>query len=149
MATRYKLIHDGNSIFTAWSSWTPSWTNFTAGSATITAYYKQVGKIVTARLSVNLAADSSVTGSIRFSLPVTAVSYPYDANEIETIGVGWTLDTGAANPHFVMPVKKISTTGAKFTYIDVNGVTQDTSSTTPMTWTTNDKFGVTIIYEAA
>ncbi len=131
----------------AWATWTPSWTNFTKGSATIIARYCQIGKLVTCRLVVTLAADSSVSGVITFSLPVTAVA---GYNYLDKVGIGSILDNGTAV--FMAGARIDSTTTccldalvSSTTYLEPT----NTSATVPMTWAVNDQFRLTFTYEAA
>lgn len=60
----------------AWTSWTPTWTNITIGNGTVTAKYKQIGKTVFARVSVTGGSTSSGNGGAvqQISLPVPAAS---------------------------------------------------------------------------
>lgn len=62
---------------TSWAlqSWTPTWTNMVVSNSTVTAKYIQVGKIVFYRISVVLASTDKPSGSVKFTLPVTSVSY--------------------------------------------------------------------------
>lgn len=77
----------------AWSSWTPTWTGLTVGSATVSYKYIQIGKTVFFRFSVVLAADSSLSSALCLTLPVTAVSI------LGNIPVGqcWMTDSGIKN----------------------------------------------------
>jgi hypothetical protein len=134
---------------TTWTDWTPTFTNFTKGSATIVAKYTQIGKTVHARLKVVLAADSSVSGAIVVTLPVTKAAEGgisgvaiignagiFDANVGVITGIIVAQDTTTCI------VQAIVTSGAY-------AVPANTSSTVPMTWTTGDEFAVNITYEAA
>lgn len=58
----------------AWTSYTPTLTNVTIGSGTRAGAYAVIGKTVFYRATITLAADSSVSGQIGISLPVTAAS---------------------------------------------------------------------------
>lgn len=134
----------------SWATWTPTWSNVTTTTGTVTAKYIQVGKQVTCRLSFALGASSAITGLITFSLPVTAVSYPNIANGVDPLGYCVILDSGTGT--YSADVRMFTTTTAIVTVLGVagtyaNGV--NTSSTVPMTWTTNDALSTTFTYEAA
>jgi hypothetical protein len=55
----------------AWTTWTPTYVNITVGNGTIKAYYKQIGKSITARFVFTLGSTSAVSGNVRISYPVT------------------------------------------------------------------------------
>lgn len=59
----------------AWQSWTPTWTNLTVASSTVTAKYVQIGKTVFYRVCVVLGGGNVPSGSVSFTLPVTSVVY--------------------------------------------------------------------------
>ena len=131
---------------TAWTTWVPTFANFTKGSATITARYTMINKTIHYYMSVKLAADSSMGTSPTFTLPVTSVSYPVST----PIGQTHILDTGAAE--FLGTVISASTTVAEFLIGDSSGTYSSfvrATATVPMTWTTNDTFEVSGTYEAA
>lgn len=126
----------------AWQSWTPTFANFTKGSATVTAKYTQVGKTVHFRLEVTLS--SSTMGSIpTFTLPVTSTSYLTGT----TIGHLAILDFGTTS--YFGRVRLSSTTVANMEYWDTNVAGQNITVSAPMTWANNDIFSVTGTYEAA
>jgi hypothetical protein len=125
-----------------WTTWTPTFSNFTAGNATITARYQQIGKTVTFSLRVILGSTSSVTGAVGFSLPATNANSDIYVN-------GAIYDTGTQN---------FASTGILFsgscfirllpangTYTGIDAI----SATTPMTWTTGDIFFSNGSYEVA
>jgi hypothetical protein len=134
-----------------WQTWSPTWTNITVGNGTVTAKYTQIGKTVVARISLVFGSTTAVTGTaVSFTLPVTAVSYPNIANDIDPVGSATILDNGTAS--FNAQVSMASTTTARIdaltasgTYVSFSAIT----STVPMTWTTNDALIATIVYEAA
>ena len=70
----------------AWTSFTPSWTNITEGSATNSGTYCQIGKTVHFQAGITLASDSSVDGSVSLTLPQT-VSSSY-SQSYDIIGQG-------------------------------------------------------------
>lgn len=128
-----------------WTTWTPTWTNFTVGAATITARYSQVGKIVHFYISVVLSG-STMGSSPRFTLPVTAnSSFP-----LKRVFLGHIEDSGT--DHFQATGIVTSTTQVELvantagsTYVGYAQVT----STAPMTWANSDNFTIIGTYEAA
>lgn len=64
-------------IYADWTAWTPTITGWTAGNATIQAYYKKIGKLVhiEARFQVGsttTVATAASSNTLVFSLPVQA-----------------------------------------------------------------------------
>lgn len=147
--TPAKLLAGTGSGWT-WSSWSPTWTNFSLGNGTVSAVYIQTGKTVFARLSVILGNTSSMTGALTFTLPVTSSSSAYSINTAEQIGTGSILDAGTAvyqaipfwNSTTTCIIRVIGTAGTYANHTDLTG-------SIPMTWTTSDAFAVEIMYEAA
>jgi hypothetical protein len=131
----------------AWTSFTPSWTNLTVGSGTNTGYYCQIGKTVHFRTYFKFAADSSISGDVVLTLPVTAINY----TGISTIGFVRTIAAGGAYPGILQitldspPAGKPRVLNASATYLTPTAF----SSTIPGTWTTDDELEITGTYEAA
>lgn len=130
----------------AWTSYTPTFTNFTLGNGTITlAKYAKLGKIVTVKLFVTLGSTSSVSGRIGISLPVTATSDNTDrAVSICGLIAGGVSATGFAT---------LGSTTRCDLYALVANTTYVTNSNTafniPGTWTTGNAFSTVFTYEAA
>lgn len=134
----------------SWSTWTPTWGNVTVGNGTVEAKYIEIGKTVVARISLNFGNTTAITGSVSFTLPITAVTYPNNVNALFPLGTLNILDNGTGT--FTGDIRITSTTvalldvfNAGSTYLTSTAL----SSTVPMTWTTGDAFNATIIYEAA
>jgi hypothetical protein len=124
----------------AWTSYTPTFTNFTAGNATVQTAYTQIGKTVIYSGRVTLGSTSSVGGTINVSLPFTSVSqtqrfigsaFANDAGSSSTAGICWL--SGTTSLAFWSGVNSGSGWNA----------------TTPFTWGNGDQFFWTITYEAA
>jgi hypothetical protein len=138
----------------AWTSWTPTWSNFTVGNAVVTARYTQVGKIVHARLMLVLGTTSPISGSLAFTLPVTALAaYGTDLYKIgeafyEDVGVnayhgGVFAATGAGAASTT--IARLFVYKADGTYLNdtnVNGVA-------PFSFGAGDKISCLLTYEAA
>jgi hypothetical protein len=132
----------------AYTTWTPSFTDFTAGNATITARYAQIGKMVHCQMRVILGSTSSVAGLITFTLPVTA-SVSVQGGYLG-LNEAACLDSGTAQ--YPSRCALISSTQAVIFALAAGGTylsTQSTGTTVPFTWTTNDQFLVNFVYEAA
>ena len=134
----------------AWQNWTPSWSNFTAGSATIVAKYIQIGKTVSFYLFVTLNS-STMSASPQFTLPVQpSAGYNSGASksrlfyaQITDAGVN---DYGALGSMITDTGKcELVLLNASGTYVQHSQV----NSTTPFTWGNGDYFQVTGTYEAA
>lgn len=124
----------------AWTSWTPTFANFTKGSATITAKYVQIGKVVHYKLTVVLS--SSTMGTIpTFTLPITSVTM----NTNDQIGYGQILDSGTGS--YNAYAQWATTTTATLKYYTTTG--NNITATQPMTWANNDTFSIQGEYEAA
>ena len=137
----------GNPINGTWSTYTPTYTNFTLGNGTVdVARYSQVGKIVCLALQITMGTTSSVTGLIRISLPVTAAS-----TATNTLQGGCQLnDSGSA---IYSGVSALSSTTQVALYTLNSSATYltraNTSATVPHTWASTDVFSALIFYEAA
>lgn len=130
----------------AWTSYTPTFTNFTLGNGTITlAKYAKLGKIVTVKLLVTLGSTSSVAGRIGISLPVTATSDNTD-RAVSPAGLiaGGVSATGFAALGATTRVDLYALL-ASGTYVTNTNI----SSTVPGTWTTGNTFSTVFTYEAA
>ena len=129
---------------TAWTSYTPTWTNLTVGNGTQAFRYKQIGKTVYVQGLITLGSTSSVGGLIQFTNPVNQNSSNLQCVKTDTL-----LYRGGFNVGILYP------NGADKWYVRVinsNSTyagTTDTSSTVPGTWTTSDFITVSYFYEAA
>jgi hypothetical protein len=130
----------------AWTSYTPTFTNFTLGNGTITlAKYAKLGKIAVVKLLVTLGSTSSVSGRIGISLPVTATS-DYTDRLLNSCGLsaGGVSATGfvAMGSSTRVDLYALLASG---TYVTNTNI----SSTIPGTWATGSSFAATFTYEAA
>jgi hypothetical protein len=127
----------------AWTSYTPTYANFTLGNGTVTAKYCQIGKTLFYAGRILLGSTSSVTGQITIGLPKTSNSPTslYGSYQILDAGAAYYIGTyslaggsvglGISQPAGLYPI---------FTA---------TSATVPMTWTTNDEIVWFVTYEVA
>lgn len=129
----------------AWTSYTPTWTastsNPTLGNGTLTGSYVQIGKTVTAQVTLTFGSTTTLgSGVYRWSLPVTAASKRF-------VGSGWALRSGSAFEAW--PVSNIDPFAAirtgDMSIINAGG---GLSSTT-RPWANGDIFAIEITYEVA
>lgn len=132
---------------TAWTSYTPTWTNLTVGNGTSDFKYKQIGKTVHVIGRFQFGSTSSMGTDPQMSLPVTSVSY----HSTVPLGTGTLQDSGTNT--FGGYIRPNNTTSVIFTYLSVSGsyiaASSTPTSTLPFTWTTGDALTVNITYEAA
>lgn len=135
----------------AWESWTPSYTNFTAGNGTLTyAKYKKVGNTVSFKYKFVWGSTTSASGTITISLPVTAHADEVPATGLNFVGVGNALDSGTQQYQIFPNIASTTTmtahaAGAAGTYTNPAAV----NATVPMTWTTSDVMIIRGSYESA
>lgn len=128
----------------AWTSYTPTFTNFTLGNGTISvAKYAKLGKIVLLEVEVVLGTTSSVTGRIGISLPVTAARVDRTSGPVA-------LTAGAANSYGFAAMGTtdrvdLYTWNVAGTYLANTNI----SATIPGTWANNSFFAFSTFYEAA
>lgn len=142
----------------AWKAWesglttyTPTPTNLTVGSGTLSARYQYVNGAIHGDCYFIYGAGSAVSGDLTFTLPVTAASRYGTANTEFEIGFGRILDSGTAvfkAEVFIgasTTAHKIRVLNAASTYLGASII----SGTVPMTWTTNDMISWQFWYEPA
>ena len=135
-----------NGTGAAWTSYTPTFNNFTLGNGTIDFAYTQIGKTVHVRGQITLGTTSVMGTNMDISTPVTASA------SAASLVVGNSIlgDTGTAR--YLASVSLDSTTRfvlftmlASGTYVSRTGLT----STVPFTWTSTDNVQIQATYEAA
>ena len=147
-------VVDYNAIFAAmqaaWTPWTPTLANMTLGNGTVTAKFRQIGKLVHARFSFVLGSTSTVGTAPTFTLPVTRAALPGTAT-LFPLGLLTAYDLSATTGYngFV-DNSSTTTTGLRIanasgTYLTFAAVT----ATIPFTWATGDEIHTEFFYEAA
>lgn len=128
----------------AWATWTPTYTNLTIGSGTVTSKYSHVGRKVIWKYQFTYGAGSAVGTAPTLTLPVAA------ADNIESGSCPVRILDSGTNT-FVGCLVPSSTTGvivqclkSDGTYVTKYGIDVNT----PMTWATGDQFAFTLEYEA-
>lgn len=129
----------------AWTSYTPTFTNFTLGNGTITyAKSAKLGKLVFIEVGVTLGSTSSVSGRIGISLPTTA------ANALNKTNGTCQMEAGAVSGIGSMALGSTTRIDLYAVRADVTYLTNaNTSSTIPGTWTNGSSFSFKTFYEAA
>jgi hypothetical protein len=129
----------------AWTTWTPSYTNLTIGNGTVTSKYAQIGKTVFFEFNLIFGSTTSITSSApTFTLPVNAVAKNF-------FNSGNILDAGTSNYAAGCDVAA----GGNLSYFKVLRASatfaqpESITSTTPMTWTTNDELTISGNYQVA
>lgn len=126
--------------FPAFMSYTPTWSNVTIGSATVFAQFTMIGKLVWVKLSVVFASDSSISGTIGFSLPITG-----DTDISNNIMIGTNYAEDAATAGYCGFIRQGSTAHANPTLYSGSFY----NATVPFTWGNGDFFKCVFTYEAA
>ncbi|MFA5423582.1 MAG: hypothetical protein WC374_06950 [Phycisphaerae bacterium] len=139
----WDTVKESDIAGTAWTAFTPSWTNLTVGSGTNTGYYKQIGKTVFFRVKFEFAADSSVGGNITLTLPVSPKGFD------GPIGNGMVTDAATENYNAFM----LGTAAAAGIYVFDTSATysrvRPINATVPITFGTGDIIRLQGCYEAA
>lgn len=127
-----------------YTSFTPTWTNYTRGNGTTVAKYQRIGKTIIGWVTETLGTTSSIGGSIQLTLPVTMAS-----TGSCWVNVSWR-DTGTN--HFAGGTTNVSTTNVECWVVSTGGTYGSiafTSATVPFTWGNTDQIIVNFNYEAA
>lgn len=132
---------------TAWSSWVPTFTNFTLGNGTLNyAKYVQLGKTVHIRLRVTLGSTSSMGSVPNFTVPVD-LNGDYDRQAIEPVLATVILRDEA--PAGVIGVALWNTASTiVLRYLSGTATLSNITSTAPFTWASTDSFYVAATYES-
>ena len=138
----------------AWTSWTPTFTNFNLGNGSVSARYAKFGSILIFRVRITLGSTSSVTGRIALSLPVAAASGYGSGTDAFVDAVVMLRDTSASVSVGSAAAIFESTTSigiGALLYASATNVLNftSTSSSTPFTWANGDIISVQGSYEVA
>jgi hypothetical protein len=131
----------------AWlTTWTPTLTNFTAGTSPTTDYkYTQIGKTVICKFNLTAGTSPTMTGAISVSLPVTAKATGYFGNGYVTQSS--TAYTTQLWNNSTTTVSLFNVNAAAASYANVVA----TATNVPATswWVAGSTISFTFIYEAA
>ncbi|MBI5942867.1 MAG: hypothetical protein HY864_00745 [Chloroflexi bacterium] len=125
-------------------TWTPTWTGFTLGNGTQTAYYKTSGHVCRFRVDVIFGSTSSFSGGqAYFNLPVQDVGMMNRAS----LGLASFHDVSASIYCSGIAMYFVSGTNGYCSVrcLDTSGayaVSANPTTIVPFTWATNDRFMV-------
>lgn len=150
LITNTMLSTSAGELGGAWTTWSPSYVNLTAGNGVLDyARYTVRGKTVHAKWRFTLGTTSSIGGNVTISLPVNMSSDFDDVGDVLD-GAAFFLDAGTNWYHgFVRwsaaGIVFLSPMNASGTYT----LATTMSATVPFTFGSTDSLGFSITYEAA
>ena len=127
------------------TAFTPSWNNFTVGNAVESWYYSQINDLVIVHGVTQLGSTSAVTGGVTMDYPIGT---PIVTGSISA-GHAFYEDADGTN---MLGLILLSASSASLREYNVSGslITFGTvNATSPFTWTTDDEFRVSFIYQIA
>jgi hypothetical protein len=127
-----------------YSTWTPTYTNFTLGNGTVTARYSQVGKTVRFSWEAVFGTTTAITGSFpEISLPITLSkgTCQMAARYLDAGTKVYSASYYITTSNIFYLIANVTNT----TYLEESGI----NATTPFTWTAGDQILVSGIYEVA
>ena len=127
-------VNDALSALTpgsAWTNYTPTFTNLTLGNGTIIAKHRKIGASVELVFELKFGTTTAITGSPKATLPTRAENRGMVVAEYTESGVGYR--TGLA---------RLSIDDVQFLLIAASPIT----ATTPFTWDTGDLISFHLIY---
>lgn len=127
---------------TAWTAYTPTWTNLTVGNGTQDHSYYQDGPTVHVRGSIEFGSTTSISGTVTLALPVTPKSSTW------FIGIVRGQDASASFARFVGSAETNTAIWGSQMAPHFDGLTQMAASV-PFGWTTSDSMTYSLTYEAA
>jgi len=147
--TPAKLVSGTGSSWVG-QSYTPTLTGLTLGNGTMSARYMQIGKRVFGDLIIVFGTTTTVTGSVSFTLPVTANSF-YNSMTHMPFGECSLVDEGTAIYKATLDANSSTTSATIYVHVASGTYLTDTtiSSTVPFTWGSSDKIGAAFSYEVA
>lgn len=146
-----KIAGGSAAMLSAWTSWTPTFTNLTVGSGTLVAKYIQIGKTVHFIVKFTFGSGSSLsvgTDTVA-TLPVSANTGAYF--QFAPLGNVTSYDLSATTPWFGV-VGYYSATEMVFeSYVTSAAIAkiEAINASQPMTWATGDILFAQGTYEAA
>ncbi len=131
-----------------WTTYSPSWTNLSVGNGTLTSTYVRVGDFIAMRIVLVFGTTTSVTGTVAFSLPVTAV----DLGSAAGINIGTAVYHDTGTEQYWGAAQMTTTTTATLQVADIAGTyprARNVNATVPHTWATTDELHIQAAYQAA
>jgi hypothetical protein len=133
----------------AWSAYTPTFSGFTPGNATLSFAFAQIGKTVHVRGAVTLGSTSVMTGPLDVSLPVTSVAYSL----AHVFSYASFYNGSAFNQGFALSISNANF--VRLSVMNTGGTfasASDVSTSTPFGaggWSSGRQFFFTMTYQAA
>lgn len=128
-----------------WTSFTPSFTNFTLGNGTVSAKYSIFGKFMWVKLKVTLGSTSSMGDPLLMTMPASAQMVTATQ---EVLGTFQMQDTG--NATYFGSLSLSSATQIRPYVWNVAGtfpVANTVNTTRPFTWGNTDQFTMDFMVE--
>lgn len=123
----------------AWTAFTPTWTNLTVGNGVLTCSYYKVSRLIHASYSLLFGSTTAITGSPTVTLPESAAP-----SQSIVVTAEYKDDTPTVTyPGFVY------LSGTVLLPCTTASPRASISSTSPMTWTTSDRIGFQVDYQSA
>ena len=134
----------------AWTSWTPTFTNLTTTSGTLTAKYLKVGRLVQFNVRFVFGASSAVTGDVNMTTPTARAEGRSGIYNLTLFDAGTGNYIGAVLPSTSDTSLLVLRALGDDAGVGSNHIIQSAlSSTIPFTWGTGDEIYVSGTYEAA
>jgi hypothetical protein len=141
-----EIVAISTDLLKAWTSFTPTWTNLTAGNASFnTGEYLQIGKIVWFKIDLVWGSTTSISGSVSVNFPVAAAT-----GASYTVAHGEAIDLSTSDAFQIHARLSSGTAMALFT--DNGSKLVAVTSLVPFTWTGSgsaDELHLVGFYEAA
>jgi hypothetical protein len=138
---------------TAWTSYTPTWSNLTIGNAVLSyASYALVGKICFVKVYYTFGSTTNATSTIGLSLPV-AMASNYATAVQAPIGMGYYTDSSSSLTYPFIASRSSSSVlrffahNASATYVSVATVNASVPATLTTGNATGDTFQFSAFYE--
>lgn len=134
--------------------WTPTFTNLTLGTSSITAKYAKIGKIVQYTIIIDLKSGFSITGAVSYTLPVAGDSIGtfYTSGQGYMCGMAKFQDTSLSRYHIGYVSFSSNNTSHLLQTSNINAsdyaYTQNLSSSIPFTWVATDKIYISAMYRS-
>lgn len=139
-----------NGLESAWTTWTPTYTNLTIGSGTTNARYKVLGNASTGKTVLiywdfTFGSGSAVGTAPAFTIPINARTSPAYTTQFPMSGS--CLDAGITRRQ--LSVGFTSPNSIFLEFWNATPAPASITSTAPFTWGTGDQMAIWGLYEIA
>lgn len=153
-AAKWNILGTNDAFFdsligsgTAWTAYTPTYTNLTTTSGTHSSRWQQFGKHVHVYLGFTFGASSTLGSNASFTLPTTSRSL---SSETSLGTLSYYDSSGTAGYQLVVTWKSTSDAYIRVPASSGSAILQQgTSATIPIAYGTNDIISGYFMYEAA